>query len=100
MTKWLTVSKVPELVELFGGQIDDLCGKHSVLVRKRKDGRHSLLFRSIMAETVGDNAVANQSAVGGCDDLSRVLETTEVIWARHSTVGNTQFRDGQTQYDI
>ena len=65
MTKWLTVSKVPQLVELFGGQIDDLCGKHSVLVRKRKDGRHSLLFSSIMAEVVGDKAVAKQSAVGG-----------------------------------
>ena len=38
------VSKVPQLGELFGSQIDDLCGKHSVLVRKRNDGRHSLLF--------------------------------------------------------
>ena len=65
MTKWLTVSKVLQLVELFGGQIDDLCGKHSVLVRKGKDGRHSLLFSSIMAEVVGDKAVANKSAVGG-----------------------------------
>ena len=54
MTKWLTVSKVPQLGELFGGQIDDLCGKHSVLVRKRKDGRHLLLLSSIMAEIVGD----------------------------------------------
>ena len=44
MTKWLTFSKVPQLGELFGGQIDDLCEKHSVLVRKRNDGRHSLLF--------------------------------------------------------
>ena len=37
------------------------------------------------------------------NDLGRweeLLETTEVIWAQHSAVGNTQFRDGQTQCDV
>ena len=47
--KWLTVGKVPQLCELFGSQIDDLCGKHSVLIRKTKDRRHSLFFGSIVA---------------------------------------------------
>ena len=54
MTKWLTVSKIPQLSELLRGQIDDPCGKHSVFLRKRKDGRHLLLLSSIMAEIVGD----------------------------------------------
>ena len=58
MTKWLTVSKVAQLGELFGGQIDDLCGKHSVRGEKRKDGYPSLLFGSIAADTVGDKAAS------------------------------------------
>jgi len=44
MTKGLTVANEPELNELLVTQVDDLCGKHSALVTKENDGRHSLLF--------------------------------------------------------
>ena len=44
MTKGLTVANEPELNELLITQVDDLCGKHSALLTKGNDGRHSLLF--------------------------------------------------------
>ena len=42
-TKGLTFAHEPELYEFLVTQVDDLCGKHSALVTKGNDGRHSLL---------------------------------------------------------
>ena len=44
MTKGLTVAIEPELDELLVTQVDNLCRKHSALVPKGNDRRHSLLF--------------------------------------------------------
>ena len=45
MTKGLTFAHELEGNEFGVAQVDDLCGKHSALVTKGDDGRHSLLFR-------------------------------------------------------
>ena len=44
MTKELTFAPESEGNELGVAQVDDLCGKPSVLVTQENDGRHSLLF--------------------------------------------------------
>jgi len=64
MTKRLTVAQVAQAGELFGGQVDNLCRKHSVLVTRRKDGRHSLVFGSIVAKSVDDKVVASKAQLG------------------------------------
>jgi hypothetical protein len=52
MQKRLTVAQVAQAGELFGGQVDNSCRKHSVLIAKSKDGCRSLLFGSIVAMVV------------------------------------------------
>jgi len=43
-TNKLTFAQEPESNELLLAQVGDLCGKHSALITKRNEGRHSLLF--------------------------------------------------------
>jgi hypothetical protein len=64
MTKGLTFAHEPEGNELGVAQVDDLCGKHSALVTKVNDGRHSLLFRyagSIAEENSSREVVVRKS---------------------------------------
>ena len=60
MTKELTFAPESEGNELGVAQVDDICGKPSVLVTQGNDGRNSLLFTyaGSMAEEKGRREVA------------------------------------------